>query len=208
MSNSREIILGKIKKALQQPVPLPFSQRQDDDAVYVTHNDKDNAAVFAEEFTKISGNIIRCATEADALQQLQQLLAIKKLEKVYTVEPTIEAILQQLHISNYNNLANCDVSITHCDYLVARTGTIVLSATQKSGRTTSVYAPIHFCIAYTNQVVYDVEDALGLMQEKYKDNFPSFITFATGPSRTADIEKTLVTGVHGPKEVYCFLINS
>jgi L-lactate dehydrogenase complex protein LldG len=46
------------------------------------------------------------------------------------------------------------------------------------------------------------------MKEKYKDNLPSLITFATGPSRTADIEKTLVVGVHSPKEVYCFLVDA
>ena len=73
------------------------------------------------------------------------------------------------------------------------------------GRTGSVYAPVHICIAYTDQVVYDVKDALLLLQEKYGMALPSFISFASGPSRTADIEKTLVTGVHGPKEVYCFL---
>ncbi|HNU15372.1 MAG TPA: LUD domain-containing protein, partial [Chitinophagaceae bacterium] len=44
--------------------------------------------------------------------------------------------------------------------------------------------------------------------EKYGNNLPSLITFATGPSRTADIEKTLVVGVHGPKEVYLFLVES
>jgi L-lactate dehydrogenase complex protein LldG len=43
------------------------------------------------------------------------------------------------------------------------------------------------------------------MKEKYGVKLPSMISFATGPSRTADIEKTLVVGVHGPKEVYCFL---
>jgi L-lactate dehydrogenase complex protein LldG len=45
------------------------------------------------------------------------------------------------------------------------------------------------------------------MQTKYGDQMPSMISFATGPSRTADIEKTLVVGVHGPKEVYCFLLD-
>ena len=83
-----------------------------------------------------------------------------------------------------------------------------MSAAQASGRNTSVYAPIHICIAFTSQLVYDVKDALVLIKEKYKDNLPSLITFATGPSRTADIEKTLVVGVHGPKEVYCFLVDA
>jgi L-lactate dehydrogenase complex protein LldG len=83
-----------------------------------------------------------------------------------------------------------------------------MSAAQQSGRTVSVYAPIHICIAYTNQLVYDIKDALQLLKDKYAGNIPSLITFASGPSRTADIEKTLVTGVHGPKEVYLFLVDS
>ena len=106
------------------------------------------------------------------------------------------------------DLAHCDVSITGCECLVARTGTIVMSSAQTSGRTTSVYAPIHICIAFTNQLVYDIKDALQLVKDKYGANLPSLITFATGPSRTADIEKTLVVGVHGPKEVYLFLVES
>jgi L-lactate dehydrogenase complex protein LldG len=69
-----------------------------------------------------------------------------------------------------------------------------------------VYAPIHICVAYTHQLVYDISDSLA--QFKQEANFmPSMISYATGPSRTADIEKTLVVGVHGPKEVYCFLVD-
>jgi L-lactate dehydrogenase complex protein LldG len=49
---------------------------------------------------------------------------------------------------------------------------------------------------------------LVFLQKKYRDKLPSQISFATGPSRTADIEKTLVVGVHGPKEVYCFLLDN
>ena len=83
-----------------------------------------------------------------------------------------------------------------------------MSAAQESGRTTSVYAPVHICIAYTNQLVFDIKAGLQLIKEKYISQLPSLITFASGPSRTADIEKTLVTGVHGPKEVYLFLVES
>jgi L-lactate dehydrogenase complex protein LldG len=86
-----------------------------------------------------------------------------------------------------------------CEKLVARTGSIVMSAAQQSGRTVSVYAPVHICIAYANQLVYDIKDALQTIKDNYKGNIPSLITFASGPSRTADIEKTLVTGVHWTK---------
>jgi L-lactate dehydrogenase complex protein LldG len=70
-----------------------------------------------------------------------------------------------------------------------------------------VYTPVHICIAFTSQLVYDIKDGLVKLQQKYKNNLPSMITLATGPSRTADIEKTLVVGVHGPKEVYLFLVD-
>ena len=81
-----------------------------------------------------------------------------------------------------------------------------MSSQQLSGRTTSVYAPIHICVAYTHQLVFDISDSLALFK-KESDYMPSMITYATGPSRTADIEKTLVVGIHGPKEVYCFLVD-
>ncbi|NTV99657.1 MAG: LUD domain-containing protein [Chlorobiaceae bacterium] len=105
-----------------------------------------------------------------------------------------------------NTLADCDVSITSCEALVERTGSIVLSAAMPEGRTASVYAPVHICVARTSQLVYDVKDALQLIQKKYPTDLPSLVTFATGPSRTADIEKTLVMGAHGPKELYLILI--
>ncbi|MEO8712513.1 MAG: LUD domain-containing protein [Parafilimonas sp.] len=53
-----------------------------------------------------------------------------------------------------------------------------------------------------------MKDGFDLLKKKYSSGLPSLITLASGPSRTADIEKTLVTGVHGPKEVFCFLVQS
>ncbi|OYW17505.1 MAG: hypothetical protein B7Z54_08010 [Sphingobacteriales bacterium 12-47-4] len=101
----------------------------------------------------------------------------------------------------------CDVSITSCESLVARTGTIVMSSNTESGRTSSVFSPIHICIAYTHQLVPDIKDVLIQLKNRYGQDPPSLFTFATGPSRTADIEKTLVVGVHGPGEVFLFLVD-
>jgi L-lactate dehydrogenase complex protein LldG len=106
----------------------------------------------------------------------------------------------------YTDLTTCDVCITSCENLVARTGTLVLTSTMTEGRTASVYCPVHICIAYAKQMVYDSRDALIRIKEKYNNKLPSVVSFASGPSRTADIEKTLVKGIHGPKEVFCILI--
>ncbi|MFT3909957.1 MAG: lactate utilization protein [Ferruginibacter sp.] len=202
-TSAKENILKKIRQALSNPVPLPFPHSEGAQSVF-TPAREDEAIVFAEEFTKLQGKFAFCNGEDALRKQLLLLIAEKKWTKIYFKEDYVGTILKGQ--KSYNDLASCDVSITGCEYLVARTGTIVMSAAQQSGRTTSVYAPIHICIAWTSQMVYDLKDALAFLKEKYKNHIPSQITFASGPSRTADIEKTLVTGVHGPKEVYCFLV--
>ena len=200
VTTAKENILKRIRKALSNPVPLPFPQSEGTSDIYLPATD-DLEVTFAETFTKLQGKFVYCEKEADLHQQLQQLITAKEWIKIFCSNPEWSN-----WYSNTISLATCDASITGCEMLVARTGSIVLSSAEQHGRTASVYAPVHICIAYTNQLVYDVKDALQLLKEKYAGNIPSFITFASGPSRTADIEKTLVTGVHGPKEVYLFLV--
>ncbi len=200
-TTAKENILKRIRQALSNPVPLPFPLSEGASLLYQPATDA-LEVIFAEEFTKLQGKFAFCIDEQDLNQQLQQLIIDKEWSKIYCSEDKWN---QQF--SNTINLPGCDASVTGCEYLVARTGTIVMSAAQQSGRTVSVYAPVHICIAYTNQLVYDVKDALQYLKDKYTNNIPSLITFASGPSRTADIEKTLVTGVHGPKEVYLFLVD-
>ena len=204
-STARQNILNRIRQALEQPVPLPFPDSDGTNSLF-TPPAEDEAIVFAEAFTNLQGNFTFCSGNTDLIQQLSLLVKEKGWEKVYCKEPSLLALLQQAGIQPYHDLASCQASITGCEYLVARTGTMVLSSAGESGRTVSVYAPIHICIAYNSQLVYDLSDALAFLKEKYKGKLPSSISFASGPSRTADIEKTLVTGVHGPGEVYCFLV--
>lgn len=207
-SLAKENILRKIRQALSNPVPLPFAHQDNAKESVFKKSAEDDAVLFAENFKKIQGNFSFCTDENVLLEQLTALLHSKKWEKVFCKEDTLKSLLLKNNQELYAELSSCDVSITDCEYLVARTGTIVMSSAQQSGRTTSVYAPVHICIAYSSQLVYDLKDALSLLKTKYNGSIPSLITFATGPSRTADIEKTLVTGVHGPKEVYCFFVES
>ena len=208
VSSSKEKILKKIREALSNPVPLPFPKSEGITSVF-KRQEEDLEMLFAEEFTKLLGKFAFCMNDADLKSQLKSLIAQKKWDHVYCVEKKLTELFEGDGFPKINQtaLADCDVSVTSCKYLIARTGAIVMSSDQESGRTVSVYAPVHICIAYVDQLVFDTRDSLKLIKERYGNKLPSFITFAAGPSRTADIEKTLVVGVHGPKEVYVFLVD-
>ncbi|MGB4770906.1 MAG: lactate utilization protein [Chitinophagaceae bacterium] len=206
MSNAKDNILEKIRKALEVPVPLPFPEAEQAVSVFKPPHD-DLAVIFAEEFTRLQGKFAFFSNHDELVKQIKALIAQKGWKEVYCVEDGLRYLLKKNGFEAFSEkpLAESDVALTTCEMLVARTGTMVMSAAQPSGRTTSVYAPVHICIAEASQVVYELDEAIQLMKEKYGIHLPSLITFATGPSRTADIEKTLVVGVHGPKEVYCLL---
>ena len=208
-SPSKESILKKIRKALSHSTPLPFPQSENNQSVFPPSSEE-LEVVFAEQFNLLGGRFIFCVNRQELAFQFNSLIKKSDWQKVYCVEDRIRELVGTSLEERFTkkDLADCDVSVTSCEYLVARTGSMVLSTAQASGRTASVYAPVHICIAFSSQLVYDIKDALTLLKDKYKDQLPSLITFATGPSRTADIEKTLVVGVHGPKEVYCFLIDA
>jgi L-lactate dehydrogenase complex protein LldG len=209
ISSSKENILKKIREALVNPTPVPFPQSEGNSSVYAPPT-QENEIEFAENFSRISGRFIYCADIAELTVQLEQLITAQSWTQVFCREPRILPILEKSlkGILIKEDLPEADASITTCEALIARTGSILMSSAQESGRTVSVYAPVHICIAYTSQLVYDVRDGLEMLSVKYKNRIPSFITLATGPSRTADIEKTLVVGVHGPKDVYVFLVDA
>ena len=209
VSPAKENILKKIRKALTNSTPLPFPHSEGNTSVFKP-SQQELEVEFAEQFTRLQGKFIYCLNQQELAAQLTNLVSHNKWDKVYCIEDKLITEFSKHAFDNctYTDLNLCDVAITTCELLVARTGSIVMSAAQPSGRTVSVYAPIHICIAFTNQLVYDIKDGLQQMKEKYANGLPSLITFASGPSRTADIEKTLVVGVHGPKEVYVLLVEN
>jgi L-lactate dehydrogenase complex protein LldG len=207
---ARENILNKIQQALKQQVPVPFPTTKPQN-VFTLQNE-DLEIEFAEKFTKLQGKFAFCSDMTDLVNQLQELTRINAWTKLVCNENEITEKLESHHFNSLNkevSLANCEAAITSCEALIARTGSLLLSSATQSGRDYSVYAPIHICIAYSNQLVFDIGNGIDLMKKKYAGSrLPSSISLATGPSRTADIEKTLVVGVHGPKEVYCFLVDA
>jgi L-lactate dehydrogenase complex protein LldG len=201
--SSRNNILSKIKAALTRSTRLPFPEATASEPVFQPLQ-QDIIIEFAEQFTQLQGKFTYCSNAEELLIAFNTLVEQQKWTKLYCIDEMLRDFLQQKLWTD--DIGGCEASVTSCEALVARTGSIVLS-TKDSGRVTSVYAPVHLCIAFASQLKYDIKDALVYLQQKYEGNLPSFISLATGPSRTADIEKTLVVGVHGPKEVYLFLVD-
>ena len=97
-----------------------------------------------------------------------------------------------------------EATISECEVLVALTGSIVVSSAC-GGRGASVVAPCHLVVARLEQLVPDLETALARVREKGLDAKNSFVGLITGSSRTADIEKILVLGAHGPRRLVLVL---
>ncbi|MGH7952031.1 MAG: LutC/YkgG family protein [Limisphaerales bacterium] len=109
-------------------------------------------------------------------------------------------------IYDVHELETCDAGISECDALIAQTGTILVTNRSAGGRALSVLPPHHIVLARREQLIADLPAAFELLKQKYAANFPSMISFITGPSRTGDIERILVLGAHGPKKltILCF----
>ena len=191
---------------------MPFPEAEEDNQAIFNINTGPVEETFAEAFINLGGKFIFCDNELELLENINILYENRNWKKLLCAD---ERMLRLFHNHKVDILLPADpyqedaeACITGCEMLVARTGSILLSSRQHLGRTASVFYPVHIVFAYADQVVPDIEDAINVMRKKYEDNLPSMINLNTGASRTADIEKTLVVGVHGPAEVFCFLINA
>jgi len=103
-------------------------------------------------------------------------------------------------------LEACDAGITACEALVAQTGSILVSSATCGGRALSILPHVHVVVATCDQIVATLGDALHFAQTRHAGRMPSMLSFITGPSRTGDIERILVLGAHGPKELVVILV--
>lgn len=206
-STSREKVLKRVRNALIYKTDNPYAQVDFDSRIYQEMEESPDVN-FAQEFTSIGGKFIYCEGELDLVASLSALANEQQWQDVFCTDPELQYLLSQADIpflSDAENFEVLKVGVTSCEFLISRLGSIMVSSRQDSGRRLNVYPEIHIVIAYTSQLVPDLKDALAGIREKYGNKIPSMISVITGPSRTADIEKTLVMGAHGPKEIYVFL---
>jgi L-lactate dehydrogenase complex protein LldG len=106
-------------------------------------------------------------------------------------------------------MRHADVGLTGTDYALAETGSLVILPRQGLSRLVSLVPPVHVALVRPEEVLESLHDLFLLRRLEYKrrgGEMGSYLNFITGPSRTADIEQTLVVGVHGPKEVHLVLL--
>lgn len=169
----------------------------------------DAPACFKQELDAINGHCELVQGEREAAMWLSRFVEERAIPYLFCRDVRLAGLLAGYGIPvscNEVDFSAMQAGITGCEFLVARTGSVIMSSALPSGRQMHGYAPVHIVWAYTNQLVDYPADAYEAMQAKYGNDLPSSITTVTGPSRTADIEKTLVLGAHGPKELHVLLI--
>lgn len=160
-----------------------------------------------ERINGLNGKFIYCRSTAELQEKLIQFLSQRSCGEITCTEENISNMLPEgiPVVSQFSEKS--DIAVTGCEYLVAQTGSIIISTAQSHSRRIFAYPATHLVIVRKDQLIEELSVAVSKLAEKYQGNFPSQITVITGPSRTADIEKTLVMGAHGPKELIIFYLD-
>ena len=228
MNGDREQILARVTEALRVPAPRHHEKQSKPATHTVTApfrewlppvgvSQAEQVALFAKQSEVLRTEFRECASPEAAAQHLAGLarengwkrLAFHAGSLANALAADLPSEVGLLLIeSGYdtNALEACDAGLTECESLVAQTGSVCVTSRSSGGRALSVLPPHHVVIASRGQLVADLAAAYEHLAEKYGANYPSFISFISGPSRTGDIERILVLGAHGPKKLTVLLL--
>ena len=224
MSNSNQAILTRVREALSVPTdshvrhapaatPGAGEFRAWLPQVEDTHESR--VAIFAELSEKLQAEFVQVPDRDTAKEKIIELAHDLGWDSVCTHGGSvIDDVLADSGLNltstddgyDTNKMEAADAGITECDAMIAQTGSVLITTKSAGGRALSVLPPHHVVIATKNQLVSDMAAGYAVLRERYQGDWPSFISFITGPSRTGDIERILVLGAHGPKRLTVILI--
>jgi len=180
---------------------------------------------FESEVTRIGGRFRRALSVESALQYIDEVASARQARRIIAwkaqviddtgarkklEEKGVEFLTETPGREFIATAAAADVGVSGVDYALADTGTLVLLARRGQARSISLLPPVHIAVMKPEQVVSGLSDLFPLVRAAARDenrDLSSAITFITGPSRTADIELTLVVGVHGPQQLHVVLLD-
>jgi len=179
---------------------------------------EESLRILAENLAKLRAELLRVPDVAAAAACLADQARTRGWQRLaWHDHPLVSGVLSGVSCSTHRidapgavfdkeTLEACDAGITACECLVAQTGSILVASDSCGGRALSILPHAHVVIATVDQVVPVLADALALVREHHAGGLPSMLSFITGPSRTGDIERILVLGAHGPKELIVILV--
>ena len=103
-------------------------------------------------------------------------------------------------------MIDADIGVTGVDYAIAETGSCVIIPRKGVSRLASLLPPVHVAVVERGLVLPGLEELFALYASDFPAGAAGYMNIISGPSRSADIEYTLVTGVHGPGEVHMLLL--
>lgn len=225
MSSAREDILARIREALRLPAAKPHMKADGASGVAAKpgrawlpdagETPEQQLNVLADNLLKLKAQLVRVPDMPAAANALAELAKAKGWKRLaYHANAETCAVIATLPCEAWpadqnfdkQRLEACDAGLTTCEAIVAQTGSILVSSSDNGGRALSILPHVHVVIARTDQIVGDLTDAFALTRKRHSDRLPSMLSFITGPSRTGDIERILVLGAHGPKELVLLLI--
>ena len=207
--SAKDRILKNVRKALLQKGDA-YPAHIDLESDVFAKEDGDLIESFSGNFIANHGQFFYTYNEFHFADQFLGLAEERGWNKAFCLEEHFQRILRECEYPldfRAGDVRNAEISITGCDALVSRTGSVIITSQANKSRTASVFPPAHAVVAYRNQLFYDLKNYFATLPIAEVSSLPSMISIISGPSRTADIEKTLVLGAHGPKEIFVFFID-
>lgn len=210
-TTNKEQILTKIRNAVFEKQEALF---KDIDLLTDTHvpiNEEDGEAVtFVKNFQDNGGIFMYLENEYDFAACITQLSEENGWSPLWCGSLAMQDVLKRCGVP-YTTDSQREpkqqlVSITDCDFLVAQTGSIVITDCLTPDSRYLTMPDVHIVFARMSQITPNVKAALAKVKEKYASTKLSQISIVSGLSRTFAIEQTEVRAVFGPKQVAVFLL--
>jgi len=166
----------------------------------------DRLAVLAHELEKLGGELVLADGPAEAAARLRELVPDAETLWFIADRPLVAQVAEHLSVprATQEQMADCLAALTEAEYVIADTATVGLRL--DAGQPRSCYLLPEVCIVIGRRegMLLTLADALADLERR--GDLPTGFVFVTGPSRTADIEKTVVIPAHGPKRLIVVLL--
>ena len=141
----------------------------------------------------------------DALADQNVPVYITELKKSDTDETFREKERERVR----KHVVDSYIGVTSADFCMAETASLVMRTRPGQARSVSLVPSIHIAVIHLDQIIADLKELYALIQwdtEGSGEELTNCMTFISGPSKTADVEATMVHGAHGPREVYVYVM--